>query len=155
MKSVSYKIHQKDILTLTTVRDPVDPALQLALERTRLAVERTALALERAHLSWIRTAITLIVCGFGIDEGMQIFLSQRILLKKIFIIQMNLAGLAMIVAGVTLTVSEGIGYMRRYYQLAEMRNLKRSYPSAGLVLSVLIVGLGITFIYLVFSLILY
>jgi uncharacterized membrane protein YidH (DUF202 family) len=48
--------------TKAEVAHPVDP-------RIDLAVERTSLALERTQLAWVRTVISFITAGFAIDKG--------------------------------------------------------------------------------------
>jgi uncharacterized membrane protein YidH (DUF202 family) len=44
---------------------PIDPARDLARDRTSMASFRTKLALDRTTLAWIRTTLTMASFGFG------------------------------------------------------------------------------------------
>jgi putative membrane protein len=54
----------------------------LAEERTELAINRTARAAERTLMAWVRTAISMIGFGFGIDQFFQ-FLPEEIAKGKV------------------------------------------------------------------------
>lgn len=46
-------------------KQPSDPRVGLAEDRTSMARFRTSLALDRTTLAWIRTALTMATFGFG------------------------------------------------------------------------------------------
>ena len=116
--------------------------------RVDLAVERTELALERTHLAWIRTMFAIITAGIAIDKGVAFIHEKRVLENAALIKNAHAVGISLTSFGSLLLLVETFQYVRRSRQLAAMKNVRASFFSPGLVLSMLVMLLGIVLIYL-------
>jgi uncharacterized membrane protein YidH (DUF202 family) len=116
-----------------------------------LAVERTELALERTHLSWIRTLFAIISIGLAVDKVAEAIHNSRIQQGTAFFKEGHIIGLFLTVTGTLLLAVETFQYMRRFNQLRKMRGEKPRWITTSLVSALLVILLGISLSYFVYS----
>jgi len=121
---------------------PRAPATQ-----AQLALDRTRFALERTTLSWVRTANSLIIFGFGVYKTFQLetFRAQRgdrLLGARGFAIAMIVIGLiALLLAAVSHV--RAMRALRVEYRLLDYRQGESVRSLAGIVSSLLaLLGIG-------------
>ena len=118
--------------------------------RERLAVERTELALERTHLAWVRTLFALIGAGIALDKGLAIMREKRLLEHATLFQNGHIIGIALILLGTLLLISETVQYVKRSQQLARMKNASFSIFSSNFILSIIVILTGLGMLSLIF-----
>jgi putative membrane protein len=116
---------------------------------SELAAERTELALERTHLAWIRTVVTLLTSGFAIDKLLEVIHAQRIIAGKALTTKTHFTGFFLVIGGMFLLIAEGVYYVRRSAELAELRNGRSTHLLRGLFLSTLLLLTAGLLLYLI------
>lgn len=116
-----------------------NPQIDLAKERNRAAAERTLMA-------WIRTCLTLISFGFGIDSIVGAILSYQTVANTPRPISFSrILGLSFIALGIYAMITAAIEHQ------TELRHIRRSddeyqyHPrrSLGLTVAIALIGIGI------------
>lgn len=111
---------------------------ELAKERNRAAAERTLMA-------WIRTCLSLISFGFGIDSIVSAILSFQRVSESLNPVRFSrVLGLAFIALGIYAMISAAIEHQK------ELRHIQRSEDyfytprrSLGLTVAIALIGIGI------------
>jgi putative membrane protein len=111
---------------------------ELAKERNRAAAERTLMA-------WIRTCLSLISFGFGIDSIVSAILSFQRVSESLNPVRFSrVLGLAFIALGIYAMISAAIEHKK------ELRHIQRSEDyfytprrSLGLTVAIALIGIGI------------
>ncbi len=115
----------------------IDPALDLAVERTQLALERT-------HLAWIRTMFTLMTAGVAIDKGFAYIHEKRMVSGTAFVNNAHVIGLTLSSVGTILLLFGTIQFIRRNRELVNMKNGKFILVTAAAILSSIVILLGLS-----------
>jgi putative membrane protein len=90
---------------------PIDPARDLARDRTSMASFRTKLALDRTTLAWIRTTLTMASFGFGMVAFFRSRQHEAPSAESVELHQMAIYfGTALLVLGMVATVLAGLSH---------------------------------------------
>ncbi len=113
---------------------PSNPATELAKERNRAAAERTLMA-------WIRTSLSLIGFGFGID---QIVVAIHQALGDVVdpLRLTNILGLAFVALGTGALLFAALDHRRQLYRIQRHDLLYRSRHSVALIVAYMLTSIG-------------
>lgn len=117
---------------------PPNIQAQLAKERNRAAAERTLMA-------WIRTSLSLIGFGFGIDSVVSAILSFGQVAESINRVRFSrLLGLAFIALGTYAMIAAALEHRKELRRLQRQEDyLYTSRRSLGLTVAIALVGIGV------------
>jgi putative membrane protein len=118
---------------------PANPQIDLAKERNRAAAERTLMA-------WIRTCLSLISFGFGIDSIVGAILSFQPVADTVNPMRFSrLLGLSFIALGVYAMVAAGIEHQRelRHIRRNDAEYVYQPRRSLGLTVAIALIGIGV------------
>ena len=119
---------------------PEGDALDHERERTAQSVQRTADSLERTQLSWVRTCVTLIGAGFGLDRGLAALHRAQLLEGLVWLEGARVSALALASVGTVTLV------LATWRHLQRARALNRQHPGIIHLLPVLLVSGLVTFL---------
>ncbi|MGF1494242.1 MAG: YidH family protein [Microcoleaceae cyanobacterium] len=125
-------------MTNPTNPPKINPQAELAKERNRAAEERTIMA-------WIRTCLSMIGFGFGIDQVVSAILSFQTAAETVNPIRLSrILGLCFIGLGVLAMVAAVLEHRQelRYIQRSS-EYLYRPRRSLGLTVATALIGIGI------------
>src|SRR5512141_3185326 len=93
-------------------KQPPDPRVGLATDRTSMARFRTSLALDRTTLAWIRTTLTMATFGFGTVGFFRALREKTPTPESIQMHQSAIRfGVALIVIGLAATILAGVSHL--------------------------------------------
>jgi putative membrane protein len=111
---------------------PEEDVLDHERERTAQSVQRTADSLERTQLSWVRTCVTLIGAGFGLDRGLAALYRAQLLDGTIWLEGARASAIALASVGTVTLV------LATWRHLQRARSLRREHPGIIHVLPILL-----------------
>ncbi len=120
---------------MTIPDQPINPATELAKERNRAAEERTLMA-------WIRTSLSLISFGFGIEQIMA-FLNQQLGQSLNSLSLSRILGLSFVALGTFALLFAALDHRRQLYRIRRNDLIYVSRQSPSLVVAYVLAGLGI------------
>lgn len=115
--------------------NPLNPATELAKERNRAAEERTLMA-------WIRTSLSLISFGFGIEQVVAV-LSQQFGQSVRVLPLSRLLGLSFVALGTFALLVAALDHRKQLYRIRRNDLIYVSRRSPALVVAYILAGLGI------------
>jgi putative membrane protein len=120
--------------------EPGEDALDHERERTAQSVQRTADSLERTQLSWVRTCVTLIGAGFGLDRGLAALYRAQLLDGTLWLEGARVSAIALASVGtVTLVLAS-------WRHLQRAGDLKRTHPGVIHLLPILLTSALVIFL---------
>lgn len=120
---------------MTTPNPASNPAIELAKERNRAAEERTLMA-------WIRTSLSLISFGFGIDRIVSIL--QDGSGRAVNPLQVSrILGLSFVVLGTGAMLAAALDHRRQLHRIQrdDLLYVSRRSPSFGVAIVLAILGI--------------
>jgi putative membrane protein len=119
---------------------PDEDTLDYERERTAQSVQRTADSLERTQLSWVRTCVTLIGAGFGLDRGLAALHRAHLLDGTFWLAGARISAIALASVGTVTLV------LATWRHLQRARSIRREHPGVIHLLPILLTSALVTFL---------